>query len=147
MGFNVERSANKSNWSKIAFIQGNKTSTNTHNYSYVDKSVGQSGNYYYKLKQIDNDGSFKYSSIAEADVNSPSVFSLNQNYPNPFNSSTIISYSLPMASNVKLIVYNAIGQPYFYKIEAGQFSSDQENDPCEIVIECYLKEPPFRRFF
>ena len=50
MGFNVERSANKSNWSKIAFIQGNKTSTNTHNYSYVDKSVGQSGNYYYKLK-------------------------------------------------------------------------------------------------
>ena len=149
MGFNVERSANKSNWSKIAFIQGNKTSTNTHNYSYVDKSVGQSGNYYYKLKQIDNDGSFKYSSIAEADVNSPSVFSLNQNYPNPFNPSTIISYSLPMASNVKLIVYNAIGQPvrvlengfknagsynisfnaseissgiYFYKIEAGQFS-------------------------
>ena len=118
-------------------------------YSYVDKSVGNAGKYYYRLKQIDNDGSFKYSSIVEADVNSPSVFALNQNYPNLFNPSTIISYSLPIASNVKLIVYNAIGQPirvlengfknsgtynvafnaselssgiYFCKIEAGQFS-------------------------
>ena len=150
MGFNVERSANKSDWTKIAFVQGNQTSTSTIAYSYVDKSVSNAGKYYYRLKQIDNDGSFKYSSIVEADVNSPSVFALNQNYPNPFNPSTIISYSLPVASNVKLIVYNAIGQPvrvlenrfknagsynisfnaselssgiYFCKIEAGQFSS------------------------
>ena len=149
MGFNVERSANKSDWTKIAFVQGNQTSISTIAYSYVDKSVSNAGKYYYRLKQIDNNGSFKYSSIVEADVNSPSVFSLNQNYPNPFNPSTIISYSLPQASNVKLIVYNAIGQPirvlengfknsgtynvtfnaselssgiYFCKIEAGQFS-------------------------
>lgn len=148
-GFNVERSANKSDWTKLAFVPGNQTSTSTISYSYVDKSVNQSGNYYYRLKQIDNNGSFKYSSIVEVDVNSPSVFALNQNYPNPFNPSTIISYSLPQASNVKLIVYNAIGQPvrvlenefknagaynitfnaselssgiYFCKIEAGQFS-------------------------
>src|ERR1035437_784386 len=149
MGFNVERSANKTDWTKIAFIQGNQTSTKPIAYSYVDKSVSQSGNYYYRLKQADNDGTSKYSSIVEAGVNSPSVLSLNQNYPNPFNPSTIISYSLPMASNVKLIVYNSIGQPvsvlengfknagsynvsfnaselssgiYFCKIEAGQFS-------------------------
>jgi hypothetical protein len=150
MGFNVERSANKSDWSKIAFVQGNQTSTSTKSYSYIDKSVNQSGNYYYRLKQIDNDGSFKYSNIVEADINnSPSAFTLNQNYPNPFNPSTIISYSLPQASNVKISVFNAIGQPvrviengfksagvysvsfnaselstgvYFYKIEAGQFS-------------------------
>ena len=150
LGFNVERSANKSDWTKLAFVQGNQTTTLPIAYSYIDKTVSNSGKYYYRLKQIDNDGSYKYSSIIEVDVNSPSVFTLNQNYPNPFNPSTIISYSLPQASNVKLVVYNAIGQPvrvlengfknsgtynvtfnaselssgiYFCKIEAGQFSS------------------------
>jgi hypothetical protein len=33
-----------------------------------------------------------------------------KNYPNPFNSETIIEYSLPFDGNVKLEIYNAIGE-------------------------------------
>jgi hypothetical protein len=109
MGFNVERSVNKSDWSNIAFIHGNQNSSRIINYSYIDKSINQSGKYFYRLKQIDNDGSFKYSVIVEADVNSPSAFCLNQNYPNPFNPSTTIKYSITKEGNVKLTVYNTIG--------------------------------------
>lgn len=40
----------------------------------------------------------------------PSSYSVSQNYPNPFNPSTVIKYSLPFESNVKITIYNSIGQ-------------------------------------
>ncbi len=40
----------------------------------------------------------------------PSEYLLQQNYPNPFNPSTKIEFSLPTEANVKLVIYNILGQ-------------------------------------
>lgn len=42
--------------------------------------------------------------------NLPLTFQLYQNYPNPFNPSTTISYSLPVQSNVEIVIYDILGK-------------------------------------
>ena len=46
----------------------------------------------------------------EEEVFNPVRFSLSQNYPNPFNPTTSISYSVSKSSNVKLEVFDLLGQ-------------------------------------
>ncbi|MCX7878608.1 MAG: T9SS type A sorting domain-containing protein, partial [Ignavibacteria bacterium] len=45
------------------------------------------------------------------------------NYPNPFNSQTRIRFDLPVLSNVKLVIYNQLGQELFKLIDNEQLAS------------------------
>jgi len=49
-------------------------------------------------------------SVTQFTNNLPKSFDLSQNFPNPFNPATIIRYSIPLKSRVKLEIFNAIGQ-------------------------------------
>lgn len=147
-GFEIERSNNNVDFNVIGFVNGNGTTTETMNYAFTDNGVAQ-GSYYYRLRQIDFNGQSEYSDVVEVNVTAPAVFALDQNYPNPFNPSTRIHYSVAVPGNVKLAVYNLLGQEvatlvngfmeagqyditfdaqdmpsgtYIYKIETSQFS-------------------------
>ena len=108
-GFAVERKTKNSDWKQIGFVNGKGTVTQSSSYSFNDDNAA-SAKYSYRLKQIDLDGTTKYSNTIEVEVNIISEFSLAQNYPNPFNPTTIISFTVPTESNVKLTVYNALGE-------------------------------------
>lgn len=124
-GFNIERKIVDSDWKNIGFVEGAGNSTARIDYSFTDKE-SISASVQYRLKQIDLDGSFEYSNVVEANLGLPNQFELSQNYPNPFNPSTTIKFSLPEAANVKISIFNVVGEKVVDIInenkEAGYYS-------------------------
>lgn len=151
-GFDIERKSNNTEWTKIAFVPGFGTTSEVKSYSFNDNNLVV-GKYSYRLKQVDFDGTFEYSNVVEGEIIAVNKFELSQNYPNPFNPSTSIKFNLPVASNVKLSVFNLLGQEvktlvngfktagshtitfdasglssgiYIYKIEANNFAQTRK---------------------
>ena len=108
-GFEVQRKAAENEFATIGFVKGEGTTTNQKEYSYIDKDLVD-GKYFYRLKQIDYNGTYEYSSAIEVDVRSLNDYLLEQNYPNPFNPSTTIGYVLKEKTNAKIILLNAVGE-------------------------------------
>jgi len=113
-GFYVERTLSSSDyrnvkWENVSYIKSAGNSTETRSYSFTDENVDP-GTYVYRLRIVDNDGSFTYSDAVSAEVEAPAKYSLEQNYPNPFNPSTTIAFTIPEASFVTLKIYNALGK-------------------------------------
>ncbi|MEP0861962.1 MAG: T9SS type A sorting domain-containing protein [Ignavibacterium sp.] len=149
-GFEIQRKVlgENSEWTKIGFVKGSGTSTETNAYSFVDKNPFKGINLY-RLKQIDYDGSYKIFNSVAVNFSVPVKFALEQNYPNPFNPTTSIQYSIGSKQFVSIKVFNVLGNEvatlvnenkeagsygvefnasdlpsgiYYYKLSAGNYS-------------------------
>jgi hypothetical protein len=108
-GFEIQRSVQNEGFYTVGFVNGHGTAAGHQYYSYTDRNL-DNGTYSYRLKQVDYDGSYKYSDAAEVEIKALSSYMLEQNWPNPFNPTTIIRYGIKEKSNVKITVLNAIGE-------------------------------------
>ncbi|MEO6693700.1 MAG: T9SS type A sorting domain-containing protein [Ignavibacteria bacterium] len=152
-GFEIHRSSEESDWSIIGFVHGYGNSTINHYYSFNDVNL-TSGNYKYRLKQIDFNGNYNFHYLTNnVIIGIPEKFFLSQNYPNPFNPFTIINYQITISDQVSIKIYDFSGkevaqiineikgagfysikfQPkdlpsgvYYYKIESGSFTDTKK---------------------
>ncbi|MBL1215459.1 MAG: T9SS type A sorting domain-containing protein [Ignavibacteriae bacterium] len=109
-GFEVQRRSERNTyWEKAGFVLGRGNINSSVEYSFNEK-IKSDGAFFYRLKQIDNDGTFTFSQELKVNVIRPTSIELRQNFPNPFNPSTNITFTLNKSLDIKLLVYNITGE-------------------------------------
>ncbi|WP_375437819.1 T9SS type A sorting domain-containing protein [uncultured Hymenobacter sp.] len=102
--FEVQRGATAEQFQTIGRVSGKGTSSQSHSYEWVDKQP-LSGLSYYRLRQLDYDGTESFSPVAVVQQSiDPSVASF---FPNP---STGVITLAPALGNVRYRIINALGQ-------------------------------------
>jgi hypothetical protein len=107
VGFYIERSVNSRDWQSLSFIAGHGTSFIVEDYSYNDMNPLPGVNYY-RLKQLDLDGNYKYSAIVSANAKTSDRLVLN---PNPAKGK--LYFLLPQTG--RILIFNANGQTILSK--------------------------------
>ncbi|GMU95606.1 choice-of-anchor D domain-containing protein [Ignavibacterium album] len=155
-GFEIQRSviltgAKNLSWEVVGFVKGSGTTTEPNSYVFVDKNLN-SGKYLYRLKQVDYDGNFKYSTELEVIIGIPDKFVLEQNYPNPFNPSTKISFTIPnrVRNLVTLKIFDVLGNEIVTLVneekEAGRYEIEFNADKYGLSSGIYLYQLKFGEY-
>lgn len=107
--FELQRSTDGKNFSKIATVKGNGTTTVEHNYEYRDAlNEVKATTVYYRLYSVAFDGSLSTSKVVA--INNQSKISDISVYPNPFASTFKVDVYASEVENVVVRVKNAVGQ-------------------------------------
>jgi len=128
-GFEIERSNNGSDWTKIGYVQGNGTSSELMQYTFLDAAPTEGTNYY-RLKQNDFDGKFDYSKTVTLNYrNEKSEFIF---YPNPAHN--VLTYE---GSAGTLTIYDVHGR----QIMQQTTNSEKTNfDISQLEVGVYIIE-------
>ncbi len=104
----LEKSINNSDYQQISSIQADNSYEK--NYSLLDAKDPEADIVYYRIKQVNSDGSIVYSSQVKIGQGTTEPFIVEQNYPNPFNPRTSIVVDLLEDSDIEITVYNLEGK-------------------------------------
>jgi hypothetical protein len=100
-GFEVQVSADGSYFRKLAFVSSkNGNATNTQNYSYLDTEANKAGVRYYRLRQVDTDGTEDFSPVRVVNFSgaADALATALSAYPNPYNASDAVKLTVQTTS-------------------------------------------------
>ena len=107
--FQVERSVDGQNWTHIGTVDGHGNSTVKQTYTYNDVNVIANTRYYYRLKQVDFNLVYKYTSVVTAEIFGNGAFNVSLS-PNPTYGTTNLIINTTNDQAITVDVYNVIGQ-------------------------------------
>lgn len=125
-GFEVQRSANGRDFTPLAFVAGAGTTPSTHTYQYTDATPLRT-TCYYRLKQLDIDGTFAYSPVVvvQAAASSPTASSI---YPNPTADRATVTWETPLAGAGRWYLTNSLGQVVHAEVLSGEITPNLSID-------------------
>lgn len=108
-GFEVEQRRKGDSWTQVGFVEGSGTSGQAQSYSHslTDLTPGQ---YAFRLRQVDYDGSAAYSSEVTVQIRSEGAFELSSPAPNPFEEQAQFTVTASEQQEVRVEVFNTLGQ-------------------------------------
>lgn len=110
MGFEVLRSTDGENFTQIGWQDGAGNSSTTLPYGFPDRNVVPNQLYYYRLNQIDYDGTSELTYIVTAIITEASLFSISEFIPNPSENDSRIEVISSKEKDLNVTVYNTLGQ-------------------------------------
>lgn len=106
--FEVERSLNAQDFETVGSTEAVAAENEGALYEFVD-AFEQSNNYYYRLKMIDQDASFKYSELIFLPAEFQGMDWIAA-YPNPFSSQLFLQFSMDQDAPVRIVMRDVLGR-------------------------------------
>ena len=110
LGFEVQQQvAQSSEFEALGFVDGHGTTSQAQAYTYRLNDLAP-GTHTFRLKQVDLDGSFRYSATVATTIEVPGAYYLSAAYPNPFNPQTQFELTVKQQQDVRVSVYDLLGR-------------------------------------
>jgi hypothetical protein len=109
-GYEILRSIDGRYYHKVFWTDGHGNSQEGQSYSWVDRNIRPNTNYYYRLNQIDRDGTNTYSEVVSAMITDEKIIEVSEVFPNPVKKDFVkLKINTPVEVEAKLIIFDGMG--------------------------------------
>jgi len=128
-GFDLQRSTDSETFATVASRPGAGTTTEAQTYRFVDRDLPFAPELFYRLRQVDVDGTETLSDVVSVQI-TPTRLELLPSAPNPFAQAARLRYRLPDPARVRLEVFDLLGRRVATLVDG-----EKEAGPHEVQLD------------